>query len=158
MVANRKSKENKGGEDTDETKDVREAHLVVAALIATVTFAAGFTIPGGYQSEKGFAVLSRNAAFNAFVISDTLDLSLVAMVVAFITGTYAVLGHSPILALVVASVLGCSFFFILTHTALSEVFPSYQRLQQFLEQILQHIYGREAILFISIIMDLAILG
>ncbi|KAM1073075.1 hypothetical protein ACFX2B_017994 [Malus domestica] len=31
----------------------KETHLVVATLIATVTFAAGFTMPGGYQSEKG---------------------------------------------------------------------------------------------------------
>ncbi|PQQ01998.1 ankyrin repeat-containing protein [Prunus yedoensis var. nudiflora] len=74
----RKLKENKGGEDRNKTNNVREAHLVVAALIATVTFAAGFTIPGGYQSEKGpeqgFAVLSKNAAFKAFVITNTLAL------------------------------------------------------------------------------------
>lgn len=71
-------KENKGGEDTDQTKNVREAHLVVAGLIATVTFAAGFTVPGGYQGEKGpeqgSAVLSKNAAFRAFVITNTLAL------------------------------------------------------------------------------------
>ncbi|BFG30830.1 hypothetical protein CerSpe_171040 [Prunus speciosa] len=160
------------GVDTNETKDVREAHLVVAALIATVTFAAGFTMPGGYQSEKGpeqgFAVLSRKTAFKAFVITDTLALcmssfsvlmhlyvsmrskrkgisaafdvvlyitmlALVAMVVAFITGTYVVLGHSPGLA-IASCVLGCFFFLILTHAAFSELSPTYQRIRQFVQE------------------------
>ncbi|XP_034225683.1 protein ACCELERATED CELL DEATH 6-like [Prunus dulcis] len=160
----RKLKENKGGEDTDETNNVSEAHLVVAALIATVTFAAGFTIPGGYQSEKGpeqgSAVLSKNVAFKAFVITNTLALcmssfsvlmhlyvsmhtkrkgisaafdevlyttmwALILMVVAFLTGTYAIL--SPGLA-ITACVIGCFFFLILTHATLAEISPTYQRL------------------------------
>lgn len=149
---------NEDGEDTDKTKNVREAHLIVAALIATVTFAAGFTIPGGYQGDKGpeqgFAVLSRKAAFKAFVITNTLALgmsslsvlmnlnismytktwwfsqmfdfrmavsitmlALILMVGAFITGTYAVLCHSPGLA-ITACVIGCFFLLILTHRTL----------------------------------------
>lgn len=136
-----------------EVKEGRDSHLVVATLIATVTFAAGFTMPGGYQAEKGpdqgFAVLSRNAAFKAFVITNTIAMAmsscsvmvllfcrnytslsgklqknfhnalsftlfaLMAMVVAFITGTYVVLsGRSPGLA-VATCVLGCLFFFAL---------------------------------------------
>ncbi|RVW72861.1 Protein accelerated cell death 6 [Vitis vinifera] len=39
-----------------------ESHMIVAALIATVTFAAGFTLPGGYiqneSNNQGLAVLS----------------------------------------------------------------------------------------------------
>ncbi|KAL6274219.1 hypothetical protein ACE6H2_024911 [Prunus campanulata] len=166
----RKLKENKGGEDRNKTNSVREAHLVVAALIATVTFAAGFTIPGGYQSDKGpeqgFAVLSKHAAFKAFVITNTLALcmssfsvlmhlyvsmhtkrkgisaafdvvlyitmlALILMVVAFLTGTYAVLCHSPGLA-ITACVIGCFFFLILTHATLLEISPPYQRLGQFI--------------------------
>ena len=54
----------------------RESHLVVAALIATVTFSAAFTIPGGYKNERGTdqgtAILIRNAVFNMFVISDAI--------------------------------------------------------------------------------------
>ncbi|KAM0970113.1 hypothetical protein ACFX14_018211 [Malus domestica] len=139
----------------------KETHLVVATLIATVTFAAVFTMPGGYQSEKGpdqgSVFLSRNAAFKAFVITDTIAMAmsscsvlvllyssihtkgnfkdqifgtfhlavsltmwaLVAMVVAFITGIYAVLGgHSPGLA-VAACVLGCIFFFVFANSLLS---------------------------------------
>ncbi|MBA0631227.1 hypothetical protein Godav_003241 [Gossypium davidsonii] len=38
---------------TESLEKTRDAHLVVAALIATVTFAAAITVPGGLISEKG---------------------------------------------------------------------------------------------------------
>ncbi|XP_060671268.1 ankyrin repeat-containing protein NPR4-like isoform X2 [Ziziphus jujuba] len=75
----------------DEEKSLdKESTLVVAALIATVTFAAGFTLPGGYLSggdnlpsnagsqpgAAGSAVLSENAAFKAFLISDAIAMAL----------------------------------------------------------------------------------
>ncbi|XVF62978.1 hypothetical protein PTKIN_Ptkin09bG0052000 [Pterospermum kingtungense] len=54
----------------------KEPQLVVAALIATVTFAAAITVPGGYKNDKGpdqgTPYLIRDAAFEAFVISDAL--------------------------------------------------------------------------------------
>ncbi|KAM2099483.1 hypothetical protein FF1_026780 [Malus domestica] len=143
---------NADGNDTGESlTKVKETHLVVATLIATVTFAAGFTMPGGYHSERGSdqgsPILLRNTAFQAFVITDTLAMALsicsvlmllyssiqpkymtqtsetfysvvkftmyalIAMVIAFITGTYAVLGgHSAGLA-IAAVVLSCFFFY-----------------------------------------------
>ncbi|KAJ0102118.1 hypothetical protein Patl1_05794 [Pistacia atlantica] len=127
----------------EKTKD---SELVVATLIATVTFTAALTMPGGYQSEKGpdqgTAFLSRKAAFQAFVLTDAtafvlslaavflhfvaswnlsalwfyrayarflIRLAIVAIVVAFSTGTYAVL--SPSLGFAIATCLiGLSFF------------------------------------------------
>ncbi|KAG6684201.1 hypothetical protein I3842_12G051000 [Carya illinoinensis] len=60
-----------------------EAHLVVAALITTVTFAAAITMPGGFvgtggdpHDHEGSAVLMRNAAFKMFIITDTISLVL----------------------------------------------------------------------------------
>ncbi|XP_078153110.1 protein ACCELERATED CELL DEATH 6-like [Carex rostrata] len=43
---------------------------LVATLIATITFAAAFALPGG--TEDGLPVMARKPAFKAFLISDTL--------------------------------------------------------------------------------------
>ncbi|KAJ0965519.1 hypothetical protein J5N97_026657 [Dioscorea zingiberensis] len=50
---------------------------ILSMLIATVTFAAGFTVPGGYWSSNdnlqvGIAILSNKYCFKVFLISDTL--------------------------------------------------------------------------------------
>ncbi|TVU27426.1 hypothetical protein EJB05_30035, partial [Eragrostis curvula] len=48
---------------------------LVAILIATITFAAAFTLPGGYSSDagsEGLPIMARKSAFQAFLISDTL--------------------------------------------------------------------------------------
>ena len=134
-------------------KEASQYHLVVDTLIATVAFTAGITTPGGFRDHDdphpGSAVLTGNAAFKAFVITNTLamvqscsaafihlfmpllfhDKNLVgdfsfllaslafclsisamgAMMLAFVTGTYAVLMHSLNLA-IANSVIGLCFF------------------------------------------------
>ena len=111
-----------------------ETNLLVATIIATVTFTAAFTVPGGYESggiKPGLAILSKQAAFEAFVIANALafgfstgsilvyfysaafrerlsfpdrrvktqfalqltEYSIVALLIAFISGTYAVVPH-----------------------------------------------------------------
>ena len=122
-----------------------ETHLIVAALIATVTFAAGFTLPGGYNQSNGMTILSKKAAFKAFVVMDTIAMvlsvsavfyylfmslhsrkvfldkhiirgflltmfAMVAMVVAFMTGLYAVLPHSSWIPIFIC-IFCCCFFF-----------------------------------------------
>ncbi|XP_058212020.1 protein ACCELERATED CELL DEATH 6-like [Rhododendron vialii] len=53
-----------------------QTFVIVAALIATITFAAAFTIPGGYDGNKGrdqgMVILARESAFKAFVITNTI--------------------------------------------------------------------------------------
>ena len=67
-------------EDQDSKSKQQDTHLVVATLVATVTFAAGFTMPGGYISNdgpnQGMAVLVREAAFTAFMVTDTIAMTL----------------------------------------------------------------------------------
>ncbi|XP_059627715.1 protein ACCELERATED CELL DEATH 6-like [Cornus florida] len=126
---------------------ISDNNLIVATLIATMTFAAGFTIPGGYDGNagpnQGMAVLVRRAAFNVFVVTDaiamifsikavfthisastykdedkrangyrnalaTIICAIGSMVVAFMTGFYVVLAHSPVLAISVI-VICCLF-------------------------------------------------
>jgi len=155
-----KNNDEENKEEQEALSKAREPHLVVAALIATVTFAAAFTLPGGYKSDQGpnegTAILAKKAAFIAFVISDAMSmvLSILAvfihflisliqglemeknkeigedttrilfgvatlftmigvgtMIIAFITGTYAVL--EPSLGLAISTCLiGLSFFFL----------------------------------------------
>ncbi|TVU27474.1 hypothetical protein EJB05_30088, partial [Eragrostis curvula] len=48
---------------------------LVAILIATITFAAAFTLPGGYSSDagsEGLPIMAGKPAFQVFLISDTL--------------------------------------------------------------------------------------
>ncbi|GAY55558.1 hypothetical protein CUMW_165090 [Citrus unshiu] len=136
----------------DDYKDTRESHLVVAALIATVAFAAAFAIPGGYRSENGTAILRRNKAFQAFIVADSIAMvfslsavfthfflslkieatkdfdgalfgaslwftffSMGAMVIAFVTGTYAMLVPSLGLA-IITCLIGLSFFLLVIWT------------------------------------------
>ncbi|XP_024040201.1 ankyrin repeat-containing protein At5g02620 [Citrus clementina] len=133
-------------------KEASQSHLVVAALIATVTFAAAFTLPGGYKSEtedganRGTAILSKNAAFQAFVISDAIAMvlslsavfvhfilslkffkkfiflfvfalsftlvAMAAMIVAFVTGTYAMLATPSLGLAIVTCIIGLTFFLL----------------------------------------------
>ncbi|KAH9682295.1 ANK REP REGION domain-containing protein [Citrus sinensis] len=61
------------------------SHLVVAALTATVTFAAALTLLGGNKGDnedgpnRGTAIFAKNAAFQAFIISDAIAMNNVVM-------------------------------------------------------------------------------
>ncbi|CAA2966409.1 ankyrin repeat-containing At5g02620-like [Olea europaea subsp. europaea] len=46
--------------------------MVVATLIATVVFAAAFTVPGGYKEEKGTPIFLNDGWFIVFVTSDAV--------------------------------------------------------------------------------------
>ncbi|CAL5416317.1 unnamed protein product [Camellia sinensis] len=60
----------------EELNKMSNTHMVVATLIATITFAAGFTMSGGYNSNEGsnqgMPLLLREAAFKVFIITNTI--------------------------------------------------------------------------------------
>lgn len=59
----------------DKYKDRVNTLLLVSTIVASVTFAAGFTMPGGYNNSEtngGMATMLRNAKFQLFVFCDTI--------------------------------------------------------------------------------------
>ncbi|KAF7847991.1 hypothetical protein BT93_L2388 [Corymbia citriodora subsp. variegata] len=74
-------------------KDQVDTLLLVATLVATVTFTAGFTLPGGYNISSdrhpGTATMLHNRVFQVFVISDML-----AMYSSILAAVGLLWGHS----------------------------------------------------------------
>ncbi|KAM3236442.1 protein ACCELERATED CELL DEATH 6-like [Capsicum annuum] len=63
-----------------------QIHIVVATLIMTVTFAAGITLPGGFESDsdssnQGMTILIRKIAFRAFVVYNVIAFTFSAVAI-----------------------------------------------------------------------------
>ncbi|XP_027150150.1 ankyrin repeat-containing protein NPR4-like [Coffea eugenioides] len=56
-------------------KDTSNSCMVVGALVATVSFAAVITVPGGNDNATGVAILARNKLFMVFLVSNTISLA-----------------------------------------------------------------------------------
>ena len=80
------------GFDSSFFRKASESHLLVAALVATVSFAAGFTLPGGYNDSDGMAILRNKPAFGAFVVADSM--ALVLSVAAVFFHFYIAISHN----------------------------------------------------------------
>eukprot|EP01018_Ginkgo_biloba_P014213 Gb_10208 [translate_table: standard] len=65
-------------------KDSSNTLILVATLLATITFAAAFTLPGGINSE-GSAVLISRPSFKIFVIASTVAMFLSMGAVSFLS-------------------------------------------------------------------------
>lgn len=55
-----------------EIKESAGSLSVIAALLTTITFAAAFQVPGGFDGDDGSPVLLKWAAFQVFLVSDVL--------------------------------------------------------------------------------------
>ncbi|KAF8388731.1 hypothetical protein HHK36_025411 [Tetracentron sinense] len=74
-------------------KDTAQSCMVVSTLIATVVFAAAFTVPGGNSSDRGIPIFLRSNSFKVFVVADVLALlssvTSVLMFLSILTSRYA---------------------------------------------------------------------
>jgi len=68
------------GIPTSMVKDYANTIGVIAALLATITFTAAFTVPGGLNTDNGTPILLRKVTFQAFMVSDILAMSLSMMI------------------------------------------------------------------------------
>ncbi|KAM0037976.1 putative ankyrin repeat-containing domain, PGG domain, ankyrin repeat-containing domain superfamily [Helianthus debilis subsp. tardiflorus] len=67
-------------------KETASQCMVVAALIATIVFAAAFTVPGGYNQNDGIPIFYRKSVFVVFVVADAMSLFLSsASILAFLS-------------------------------------------------------------------------
>ncbi|KAI3900229.1 hypothetical protein MKW92_004131 [Papaver armeniacum] len=55
-------------------KDMAQACIIVTALIATVMFAAPFTLPGGTDQDTGVSLALESTIFKIFIVSDVSSL------------------------------------------------------------------------------------
>ncbi|CAN4081823.1 unnamed protein product [Withania somnifera] len=53
-------------------KDTANSCMIVATLIATVVFAAAFTVPGGNNNDEGTPIMLKLKGFTIFVVSDAV--------------------------------------------------------------------------------------
>ncbi|GAB4833012.1 hypothetical protein Ancab_007035 [Ancistrocladus abbreviatus] len=85
----------------EKLKDAAGALSVVAGLLVTITFAAAFTIPGGFNSQEGTPILLRKAAFLLFLLFDSIAIcSSIFAVMSLLWGTVGGAGDQLSLALV----------------------------------------------------------
>ncbi|PWA46427.1 ankyrin repeat-containing domain, PGG domain protein [Artemisia annua] len=74
-------------------KEMATQCIVVAALIATMVFAAAFTVPGGYDQNNGIPIFHSKTTFKVFVVADAISLftslfSIIHMFLSVFTSRY----------------------------------------------------------------------
>jgi hypothetical protein len=73
-------------------KDRSESCVLVATLIATITFAAAITVPGGNNQDNGMPILLQEFKFLVFVLSDAsaffCSLTSILVFIAYMNGRY----------------------------------------------------------------------
>ncbi|KAH7574256.1 hypothetical protein JRO89_XS03G0272200 [Xanthoceras sorbifolium] len=69
---------------TEGLRNARKTIIIVAVLIATVTFAAGINPPGGFNEVTGKSLVGRKTSFKVFMVCNIIALFLSLGVVIFL--------------------------------------------------------------------------
>jgi hypothetical protein len=104
-------------EEAEKIMDCTQTIGVVAALVVTITFAAAFSVPGGYRADDdpklsnhtaGTPVLAASPSFQAFIIAN--NIAMFCSTMATISITYA--GVPAVDIRTRKRAFGCSVFFL----------------------------------------------
>ena len=98
------------GVPTGFVKDYINTIGVIAALLATITFTAAFTVPGGLNPYNGAPLLMKRAAFRVFLVSDILALCLSMMILFFLLSITGIEKERVVLLDLVIFLLKQSFY------------------------------------------------
>ncbi|KAL4324778.1 hypothetical protein GQ457_11G015320 [Hibiscus cannabinus] len=113
--------------DSDQLKQIGTTNALVATLVATVSFAAGITMSGGYRSDgpdEGMPILGGMSAFRVYVMANVVAFALSALSIGSISTvriwkTFLVLfctqTLSDIIAMVISFIPG--IYTSLSHTS-----------------------------------------
>ncbi|XP_047317118.1 ankyrin repeat-containing protein NPR4-like [Impatiens glandulifera] len=119
-------------------KDTATSCMLVATLIATVVFAAAFTVPGGTDNDSGIPIFLKEKWFTTFAISDAVAMltstTSILMFLSILTSRYAeqdflvslpgklTLGLTTLFASIGSMVLAfTAAFFLVYHGKMKEV-------------------------------------
>lgn len=96
-------------------KDYVNTMGVIAALLATISFTAAFTVPGGLIQEKGTPIFIKDAAFQMFMVFNVLTMCLSMVVLFCLLWILAIRDHRKSVKLMdfSMSLLQISFYTIL---------------------------------------------
>ncbi|KAL5546448.1 hypothetical protein UlMin_006135 [Ulmus minor] len=78
VACTERNKEQNPNAESEYFKNVANVNLIVATIIASITFAAIIQMPGGYQSSNGRPILTKNPSFRIFLVCDCLAFALSA--------------------------------------------------------------------------------
>ncbi|KAD2394367.1 hypothetical protein E3N88_41344 [Mikania micrantha] len=137
-------------------KDTASHCMVVATLIATIAFAAAFTLPGGYNQDTGIPFFRKEPSLIVFVISDAISLitssTSVLIFLSILTSRYAEVDFLELLPKKLVNGLATLFVSIVTMMVAfsASFFVLYNKKLEWMPVSITSVAGIPVILYVTL--------